>query len=483
MIPPNPDILAHSTHLLRMDLPLNQITTRLAPNQSRLGLGLTLVAIAATWIGCGTVFGEVRDHSTYRFFTVIEEKDQVAKLEPIPSETTPRWADGVSQTEATWSFIARDRPYFRKPIPFVIAPEEGSGEPFHPHNHQPDIAWLPNGDLLAIWYTTRRERGTELTVLASRLRSGNDEWDPSSEFFKADDRNMHGNSLYYDEATGLLHHLNGMGRQGSSGWEHLALLHRYSRDSGVTWSVARPVSSGANYQRRHQVISGIVRTRAGILIQPCDAAPGMEGPTAIHVSKDGGKTWSDAGGDIRGIHAGVESLSDGRLMAFGRGQSIEEKMPISLSQDLGKTWVYSASEFPPIGGGQRLVFMRLREGPLLLVTFTEANADEGRKPSAGMDFTDENGETFTGYGMFAAVSYDEGETWPVRKLLTPGAGRFDGHAWTGVFETTPARAEHAGYLAATQSPDNVIHLISSGLHYRFNLKWLETPSEPVLVEL
>ena len=33
-------------------------------------------------------------------------------------------------------------------------------------------------------------------------------------------------------------------------------------------------------------------------------------------------------------------------------------------------------------------------------------------------------------------------------------------------------AETAGYLAATQTPDGIIHLISSRLHYRFNLAWL-----------
>jgi hypothetical protein len=34
-------------------------------------------------------------------------------------------------------------------------------------------------------------------------------------------------------------------------------------------------------------------------------------------------------------------------------------------------------------------------------------------------------------------------------------------------------AEPLGYLAATQTPDGTIHLLSSGLHYRFNLPWLE----------
>jgi hypothetical protein len=34
-------------------------------------------------------------------------------------------------------------------------------------------------------------------------------------------------------------------------------------------------------------------------------------------------------------------------------------------------------------------------------------------------------------------------------------------------------AEPKGYLVAKQAPDNTIHLLSSGLHYRFNLGWLE----------
>lgn len=405
--------------------------------------------------------------STYRHFRVTDRDDQVTAIEPIAADPLPLWARDVSQEPYDWSGgPPTDQPCFQPPIVFVIPPPEGSGEPFYQHNHQPDIAWLPNGDLMAIWYTTRREQGTELTVLASRLRAGSDQWEPASEFFKAADRNMHGNSLFHD-GRGTLHHMNGMGREGATGWEHLALLHRISRDNGVTWSVARPVSSGANYQRRHQVISGIKQTADGALIQPCDATPGGQGPTAIHISEDGGETWTDPGGDIRGIHAGVVELKDGRLLAFGRGQAIDGRMPISLSEDRGKTWAYQASDFPPIGGGQRLVLMRLHEGPLLLVSFTGERND-----ATSLEFLDSQGQTFRGVGMFAALSFDDGQTWPVRKLLTPGQGEYDGGAWTGAFTASPTRAEHGGYLAATQTPDGVIHLISSRLHYRFNLAWL-----------
>ena len=76
--------------------------------------------------------------------------------------------------------------------------------------------------------------------------------------------------------------------------------------------------------------------------------------------------------------------------------------------------------------------------------------------------------------MYAALSYDEGKTWPVRKLLTDGEYRFlNGGAWTGYFEMDENHTEPRGYLAGTQTPDNVIHILSSRLHYRFNLAWLK----------
>jgi len=39
--------------------------------------------------------------------------------------------------------------------------------------------------------------------------------------------------------------------------------------------------------------------------------------------------------------------------------------------------------------------------------------------------------------------------------------------------------EPKGYFACTQSPDGLIHLISSKNHYAFNLKWIETAPPPI----
>ena len=419
---------------------------------------------------------------TYRRFEATEANGRVVSMTPIPADPAPRWARAVSQKRFDWTKQSAKRPFFAKPIPFVLPPTDAA-EPFYKHNHQPSITWLPNGDLLAIWYSTRSEYGPVLTVVASRLRPGKKAWDPCSEFFKAKSCNMHGSSIFHD-GRGTIYHFNGMAPKAKASFRKLALLMRSSTDNGVTWTPPKAIDD--RFVARNQVISGTLMTKAGTLIQNCDAGGIVKG-TALHISHNKGKTWTDPGrdkpapsftegakgqGTIAGIHAKVVELSDGRLLAFGRKAAIDGKMPMSISADSGKTWTYNPSVFPPIGGGQRVVLKRLRTGPLLFVSFTSGNRT---KPLAnGMTFTDQKGKTFTGHGMYAAVSFDDGKTWPVRKLLTPGKGEFDGGAWTKQFTATPTQAEHAGYLAATQTPDGVIHLISSRLHYRFNLPWLLT---------
>lgn len=398
----------------------------------------------------------------------------------------------VNQTNYTWK-VVKD-PVFKAPVPYVLQPESDSGNPFFSHNHQPAITWCDNGDLLAIWFSADEENGRGMVVLASRLRAGTEQWNRSSLFFKVPDRNMTGSALLNDR-QGTLYHLNGV--EASGDWQNLMMVMRTSRDNGQTWSAPQIIAP--EHAKRHQVIAGTIRTREGWLIQPCDAGPGSHDGAAIHISKDGGKTWQDpwdgkplpefkernTGSTIAGIHAGVVQLKDGSLMALARGNSIlnqegKLRMPMSISKDMGKTWTYYASEFPPIDGGQRLVFMRLNEGPLLLISFTDHPL---RTPEAerGLIFPDREGNNYRGYGLYAAVSYDEGKTWPVRRLLTDGTTRFlDGGAWTKHFLMDATHAEPRGYMAATQSPDNLIHLVSSRLYYCFNLAWI-TDRQPVPV--
>ncbi len=418
---------------------------------------------------------------------------EMSETDPLPAPEAPLWARDVKQEQFVWSGGPdANEPFFAVPDRFVIIPPDSDGPLYSRHNHCPSITWCENGDLLAAWFSTNTERGREMTILASRRRAGSDRWAPASVFFKAPDRNMTGSSLYRD-GSGTLYRFNGL--EACGGWANLALVMRTSKDNGASWQT-RLINP--HHQPRNQVIDGTFRTHKGFLVQPCDAVYGGNGGTAIHISRDGGRTWVDPGagtpkpnfsanargGTIAGIHAGVVQLRDGRLLAFGRGDNrlgsddnIGQRMPMSISSNLGESWEYHASPWPPINGGQRLVLMRLREGPLLFMSFTDSSRLPATKRQ-GLLFTGSRGNTFRGYGLFAAISLDEGKTWPVQKLITPGKGEYDGGAWTRAFKTDATRSEPKGYLAATQTPDGVIHLISSALHYQFNLAWLRRSPKP-----
>ena len=377
------------------------------------------------------------------------------------------------------------KPFFKGPRTYVKIPPDSEGPMFSRHNHDPALVECPNGDLLAIWYSCRSEKGRELCVVASRLRYGQEQWEPATPFWDAPDRNDHAPAMWAD-SHGRIYHFNGL--SAAATWGNPAIIMRVSTDSGATWSKARLIMP--EHVMHHQPVESVFRTREGFIVLPCDAVPGGSGGTAVIIGRDGGRaptegwSWVDPGEDrpkpdfrdggtgawIAGIHAGVTQLKDGRLLAFGRGDTINDRMPRSISSDLGNTWTYGASPFPPIGGGQRLILTRLREGPIFFASFA-------RK----INITDASGRQRPVSGLFAALSTDEGRTWQIKRLIgDDGPPReIDGGGNTGKFTMSRQSAEPRGYMSACQTPDGVIQLISSKQHYAFNLAWLNAPAPAV----
>ncbi|MHC4240088.1 MAG: hypothetical protein ACYSUC_10095, partial [Planctomycetota bacterium] len=78
--------------------------------------------------------------------------------------------------------------------------------------------------------------------------------------------------------------------------------------------------------------------------------------------------------------------------------------------------------------------------------------------------------------IFGAVSFDDGETWPVRRVISNVS---QGQA-VDTIDNAPVlmnahNSEPLAYLSVCQGLDGVIHLISSANHYAFNLAWLTSP--------
>ncbi len=380
---------------------------------------------------------------------------EMPSTQPLPAPGPQLFQRDVRQRPAPPSSVDPAKPYFQGPLKYVRIPRESHGPLYSHHNHFAAITECPNGDLLASWYTCVQERGRELAIAISRLRHGAREWEPASLFWDAPDRNDHCPVLWHD-GKGTLYHFNGLGL--GALWAPLAIVMRTSNDNGATWSKASFVTPEFTF--RGSVVEAVIRTRDGAIAMPAD-----QGGT-LWLSRDEGKSWSYPLGKMAGVHPTVVELKDGRLMALGRAAPIDGWMPKSISSDLGRTWATSASPFPPIVGGQRAVLLRLKEGPILFASFAR---DVNRfEPDATLQAS----RYVT--NMFAALSFDEGNTWPVRRVISDN--KPDHAVFTmdeGRVRMSPSRSEPLGYLSVTQSQDGVIHLLSSINHYAFNLAWLK----------
>ena len=60
--------------------------------------------------------------STYLHFNVEETDDRVLSMTPVPASPAPRLARDVSQENFDWTAQSGDKPFFARPIPFVLAP-------------------------------------------------------------------------------------------------------------------------------------------------------------------------------------------------------------------------------------------------------------------------------------------------------------------------------------------------------------------------
>jgi sulfatase modifying factor 1 len=393
----------------------------------------------------------------------------------LPKAPAPLNGQNVSQTVPRIVQQPANVPFFEGPKLLVRVADDAVGPVYCSENHCMTITECPNGDLLAAWVSTPAETDLTCSTAASRLRLGAKEWETASPFYDAADVGDGAPQLWWD-GDKTLYHLDDVYYK--SGCQSL----RYSTDSGATWSKPEFFRAAGDYANQ------LLRTKDGILAIPYDRFEVM-------VSEDGGKSWQQHGRRMRGsddvrpgnsgtfiagIHPSMVDLSDGRWMAFGRLDNVQEQVrfenrtPVSYSSDHGKTWQWATSEFPVVSNTQKHVLLRLKEGPLLFCSFT----DQWRewKNRKGLVFRSTSGD-YTGYGLFAAVSYDDGKTWPDRRLLTPGGPE---RKWI-TKERTPfllsdTLAEPTSYLAATQTRDGNIQLVTSRNHYVFNLAWIKTPA-------
>jgi formylglycine-generating enzyme required for sulfatase activity len=364
-------------------------------------------------------------------FRVVQGEKPATTPAPV---VLPLCQQNVAQSAPPSTGPDPTKPYFvnfsaqgRSP---VIA-RDSWGPVFSQWNHYSTVCACPNGDILAVWYTTVQEEGRELAQGASRLRAGSDRWEPASSFFDVPDVNDHAPVLLSDGKR-LYHFCT----QSLHSWDYASDIVRVSDDSGATWSKPRIMVARDDRDHLSQPCSAIALAD-GTLVLACDGDNHHD--ERLIVSPDRGKTWRVAKGDIRKtagkyvIHPALYQRDDGALACFMRGP---HPMPCFVSRDMGGTWEEQATPFPGISVGQKAAALKLAGGALLLCSH-------------------DNKKGLVGGGTFAALSLDDGKTWAhVRKVEGP-----------------------SGYMSLTQDRNGVIYLFGPSSARpacaAFNEAWLK----------
>jgi hypothetical protein len=355
---------------------------------------------------------------------------------------------------------------FAMPIPPSYATSEVAAlvgvDPsvFH-HNHSPGFEILPNGDALAVYFSTpmgKAEADISTSFVQARLRYGSEDWDMPELFFKTKGFNDQSGLLWNDD--GKIWFFGG-GRAIS---DAVPFRIASSADNGATWTFAIPQLDQPAADYTAQPITSAFRGPDRSIYFAMD---GTEAASFLWRSSDNGIRWRDMGGRTGGRHSAIVPLDDaGNLLSIGgKNSSVDGWSPQNLSTNWGATWSSNApSPFPPLGTAQRPSLIRLASGNLLFASDSYMHKLD-RPPPAGWKLGD---------NCFVALSTNNGASWHIKPLPV----QIPAHH----------RTNHSslGYVTARQAPNGVIHLLTTvtlpSLHYELNEAWIASESGDVSAE-
>jgi hypothetical protein len=362
------------------------------------------------------------------------------------------------------------KPYFTVRFAMPVPPENATNEvaalagldpQVFTHNHSPGFEILPNGDALAVYFSTppgKAEADASTSFIQARLRYGAEDWDLPELFFKTEGYNDQSGLLWND--SGRIHFFGG-GRELSAA---APFKMATSVDNGATWTLSLPQLDKVAENFTAQPITSSFRAPDGSIYFAMD---GDGAASFLWRSTDGGVNWHDMGGRTGGRHSVIVPLNDkGSLLSIGgKNNSINGWSPENKSSDWGATWSSNTtSPFPPLGSAQRPSLIKLADGNLFFVSDAWLQKKD-QAPPAGWQ---------SGNGCFVAISTNQGASWRIRQLPV----QLPNHQYR--------KYGTLGYVTARQAPNGVIHVLTTEtqpcLHYELNEAWLFSDAGDVAPE-
>jgi sialidase-1 len=225
-----------------------------------------------------------------------------------------------------------------------------------------------------------------------------------------------------------------------------------SRDDGATWSAPAEITTSVKRPDWTWYATGPgvgIQMRTGRLVIPANHAIAVTATHQSHVifSDDGGDSWQLGGSADDGTNESqVVELADGRLMLNMRNHPPQPSnfRMVAMSRDLGRTWSRPSPDGALIEPPAQASLLRLT---------TAAAQDRNRLLFSNPASTRRE-------RMAVRLSYDEGASWPVLRIVHEGPAAYSS------LVVLPDRSIGLLYERGTRSPYERLAFA------RFTLEWL-----------
>ncbi len=222
-----------------------------------------------------------------------------------------------------------------------------------------------------------------------------------------------------------------------------------SDDDGVSWSKPIDVTAAFKKPEWSAIVTAPgmgIQTRAGRLLVPCYSRTGDRWSSHLSYSDDHGKTWHIGGpAPLKTNECQVVELVDGTLMLNMRSKRGKGCRAVATSTDGGKTWseaIDATTLVEPVCQGSFIRYTDRRDGYAKDRVLFANPASRKRE------------------NMTVRLSYDEGKTWPIAKVLHTGPAAYSCPTILadGTIAVFYERGDQSAYETITFA--------------RFNLEWL-----------
>lgn len=324
------------------------------------------------------------------------------------------------------------------------------------HVHSSSIVECPNGDMLAVWFYGSGERtANDVRLQGARLKKGSSTWSPVFEMADTPELPDCNPVLYIDAddklwlfwlvvhtnrwERGILKYRTSTDYQRTGApkwdWQDIILLKPGEGFAGALKAgfkeLAYPEPMWAEYAKAYTDMlvdnasdpiktdmgwmgrTPVLTLQSGRILMPL-YSDGFN-VSLMAYSDDKGATWQTSGPivGLGNIQPAVVERSDGTLKAYMRDNGAMPKRIIeATSTDQGETWTVG-TDMDFLNPGASVSACSLKGGRWVLVY---NDAEHGR------------------HNLAIALSEDEGETWPFKKMLVSSEDRKSSFGYPTVME-------------------------------------------------